>query len=268
MSCLIPKHSTTQTSSTAQSTTNNNHNKLLRYSRKHLSSFNDLFSSKGSLQPQAYFQPQESNMHAFATLITLALSATLAHTAALPATLRASAPLQRRNGCYSTGELKSKFLKFEDLHGSRRTDNSEVSLDITSTCSMAAGTVLKPGEVWTRCSEWATSTSSDCEGDCIDSCNSMNTFPGSTALADQMSSGLCTLSCPSRCSGNRPVVVEKGTNRIDWAIRNDGSADVTIGFQACSDALNTELGGCDSGSEQVHGSFWYRIDPNWGACSA
>ena len=207
-------------------------------------------------------------MHTFAILNALALSATLAHTAALPATFSALGSLQRRNGCYSTGELKSKFLKFEDLHGSRYTANSEVSLDITSTCQMASGTVLKPGEVWTRCSEWAMTNSSDCEGDCIDSCTSTNTFPGSTALADQMSSGLCVASCPSRCKGKTPTVTETGTNRIDWAIRNDGTADATIDFQACSDALNTELGGCDSGSEQIHGSFWYRIDPNQGACSA
>ena len=207
-------------------------------------------------------------MHAFAIFNVLALGATLAHAAAIPATFGATAPLQRRNGCYSAGELKSKFLKFEDLHGSRRTDNSEVSLDITTTCLMASGRVLKPGEVWTRCSEWAETTSGDCEGDCIDSCNSSSTFPGSTALADQLSAGLCTASCPSRCKGVVNTVKETGTNRIDWAIRNDGSSDATIDFQACSDALNTELGGCDSGSEQSHGGFWYRIDPNEGKCSA
>jgi hypothetical protein len=207
-------------------------------------------------------------MHPFATFNALALCATLAHTAALPAIFGATAPLQRRNGCYSAGELKSKFLKFEDLHGSRRTDNSEVSLDITSTCSMASGYVLKPGEVWTRCSEWVTSTTSDCEGSCIDSCTPSSTFPGSTALADQMSSGLCVASCPYRCSGKRPIVTEAGTNRIDWAIKNEGSTDATIDFQACSDALNTEIAGCDSGSEQSHGGFWYRIDPNEGKCSA
>jgi hypothetical protein len=209
-----------------------------------------------------------ATMHFFATLNALVLGATLAHAAAIPASLSASAPLQRRNGCYSAGELKSKFLKFSDLHGSKSTPNSEVSLDITSTCSMAAGHILKPGEVWTRCSEWAATTSGDCLGDCIDSCTSTSTFPGSTALADQMSAGICTASCPSRCSGVVDKVESTGTNRIDWAIKNEGSADATIDFQKCSDALNTEVGGCDSGSEQSHDGFWYRIDPNEGKCSA
>jgi len=211
-------------------------------------------------------------MHAFAVLNVLALSAAFAQAAAIPATLlRATAPsLQRRNGCYSSGdsELNDKFLKFSELHGTRRTDNAEVALDITTTCQMASGTILKPGEVWTRCSEWATATSDDCEGSCIDSCTPSSTFPGSTALADQMSSALCVASCPSRCKDSGPLVVEHGTNRIDWAIKNEGSADTTINFQACKDALSTEIGGCDSGSEQSHGGFWYRIDPNKGTCSA
>lgn len=208
-------------------------------------------------------------MHFLAILNALALSATLAHSAAIPVTLVATtAPLHRRSGCYGSGELKSKFLKFENLHGSGHTPNSEVSLDITSTCSMAAGRVLKPGEVWTRCSEWAATTSGDCIGDCIDSCTPPSTFPGSTALADQMSAGICTASCPSRCSGVVDKVESTGTNRIDWAIKNEGSADATIDFQKCSDALNTEVGGCDSGSEQSHDEFWYRIDPNEGSCSA
>lgn len=103
-----------------------------------------------SLLPRLTYKP---TMHAFAIFNALALGATLAHAAAIPAMSGATAPLQRRNGCYSAGELKSKFLKFEDLHGSKRTDNSEVSLDITTTCLMASGHVLKPGEVWTRCSE-------------------------------------------------------------------------------------------------------------------
>jgi hypothetical protein len=208
-------------------------------------------------------------MHFLAILNALALSATLAHSAAIPVTLVATtAPLHRRNGCYGSGELKSKFLKFENLHGSGHTPNSEVSLDITSTCSMAAGRVLKPGEVWTRCSEWAATTSGDCLGDCIDSCTPPTTFPGSTALADQMSAGICTATCPSQCKGVVDKVESTGTNRIDWAIKNEGSADATIDFQKCNDALNTEVGGCDSGSEQSHDGFWYRIDPNEGKCSA
>lgn len=31
-------------------------------------------------------------------------------------------------------------------------------------------------------------------------------------------------------------------------------------------ACLTEAGGCDHGSEQNHGDFWYQIDPNDGTC--
>ena len=206
-------------------------------------------------------------MHAQAIINALALSATLTHAAAIPAPLAASAPLQRRNGCYQSALLPG-YLKFADLHGStKKTDNAEVSLDITTTCNMAAGRVLKPGEVWTHCSEWAWETSSDCEGDCIASCPPRSTFPGTTSLADQLGGALCIASCPSQCKG-KETEVKTGTNRIDWAVKNEGSADATIDAQACKDALNWEIGGCDSGSEQSKGGFWYRIDPNEGKCGA
>jgi hypothetical protein len=220
-----------------------------------------------SLLQKASLLVYDPTMHAHAIINALVLSATLTHAAAIPAPLAASAPLQRRNGCYQSALLPG-YLKFADLHGSsKKTDNAEVSLDITTTCNMAAGRVLKPGEVWTHCSEWAWETSSDCEGDCIASCPPRSTFPGTTSLADQLGGALCIASCPSQCKG-KGTEVKTGTNRIDWAVKNEGSADATIDAQACKDALNWEIGGCDSGSEQSKGGFWYRIDPNEGKCGA
>jgi hypothetical protein len=120
---------------------------------------------------------------------------------------------------------------------------------------------------WTHCSEWAWETTGNCGQDCIASCPPRSTFPGTNSLADQMSSALCIAACPSQCKG-KPNEVKTGTNRIDWAVKNEGSADATIDAQACKDALNWEIGGCDSGSEQSKGGFWYRIDPNEGKCGA
>jgi hypothetical protein len=208
-------------------------------------------------------------MHAIAIINALALSAALAHTAAIPGSEGATARLQRRNGCYSTGELKSKYLGFEDLHGTKHTDNAEVATDITTTCLMVQDKVFKAGEVWTRCSEWAETIMSDCEGNCLKSCGGDTpTFPSSTALADMSASGICMATCPSQCSGKEDHIVSTGTNRIDWAIKNTGSSDATLSFDDCNRALNTELGGCEAGSEQQHSGFWYRIDPNQGKCSA
>lgn len=202
-------------------------------------------------------------MHALTTLSVLALSATIAHTATLPASFSVATLAKRKNGCYGPADddtVPEKYFNFEDLHGWVNTLNSEVSLDITHTCDLAKGYVLKPGEQWTYCSNWAASTGSgDCEQDCIDSCSGSNTFPGSTALADAGSSAACILTCPSRCSSVTPPQPVYSTNRIDWAIRNDGSADLTIDFQTCVTDLNWELGGCKAGSEQTWNNIWYKM---------
>ena len=58
-----------------------------------------------------------------------------------------------------------------------------------------------------------------------------------------------------------------GTNRIEWYILNigGGADDRAATWEECNAALNRELGGCSSGSEQKHGEFRYRIDPQKGA---
>ena len=56
-----------------------------------------------------------------------------------------------------------------------------------------------------------------------------------------------------------------GPRRIDIVLRNEGAVQ-GISEEACIEALDIEVGGCDHGSEQTHGDFWFRIDPNDGPC--
>ena len=56
-----------------------------------------------------------------------------------------------------------------------------------------------------------------------------------------------------------------GPRRIEIELENDGAAQ-GISEAACTEALNIEVGGCEHGSEQKHGDFWFRIDPNDGSC--
>lgn len=192
-------------------------------------------------------------MHAFTTLSTLAISAILSHAAALPATSPANPLLLRRNGCYSGG------LAFDELHGDE-TDTQEVVNDINTTCQLADGVVLAPGASWTHCSEWAFSRYNDCWEECEDGCAAM---ASSGARGAEGAAATCSAGCDPNCGGR-----ETGTNHIYWEIKNEGSADATITWGACNAALNTELGGCSTGSEQSHDGFWYRIDPNDGSCPA
>ncbi|KAI1245949.1 hypothetical protein MGN70_012844 [Eutypa lata] len=59
-----------------------------------------------------------------------------------------------------------------------------------------------------------------------------------------------------------------GVNSIQWVVANTGHGadDRTIYWAECNAAFNTELGGCSTGSEQIHGDWWYRIDPQSGPC--
>lgn len=41
---------------------------------------------------------------------------------------------------------------------------------------------------------------------------------------------------------------------------------MTADRDACKAAMNTEISVCGRGSDQVHDGFWYRIDPEIGAC--
>ena len=53
--------------------------------------------------------------------------------------------------------------------------------------------------------------------------------------------------------------------RLEIQLRNEGGSQ-SISVDDCASALYIEVGGCDHGSEQKHGDFWYRIDPNDGPC--
>ncbi|PNP59903.1 hypothetical protein FNYG_14774 [Fusarium nygamai] len=153
-------------------------------------------------------------------------------------------------GCYSGG------LGFNNLHGGDNNNDltEEVKNDIHTTCTKAAGKVIKPSEPFWLCTNWERNQSPnpDCFSNCIDGCN---------ALDENVRWG-CLLGCDSNCGA-----IEGGFNHIDWAIEvRDGQAEKTITYEQCSEAFNTELGGCHAGSEQNHFDFWFRIDPNRDAC--
>jgi len=58
------------------------------------------------------------------------------------------------------------------------------------------------------------------------------------------------------------------TNRIDWEIKFNGesSEQKTMSFDNCTNAFQIERRACDTGSEQEHHDFTWRIDPNAGPC--
>jgi hypothetical protein len=73
----------------------------------------------------------------------------------------------------------------------------------------------------------------------------------------------------SRCSTWEVYVGDGAWNHINWEIRlqDGGSADsLVMSYEKCVNALNRELGGCSTGSEQNNGGFYYKIDPNNGPC--
>jgi hypothetical protein len=76
----------------------------------------------------------------------------------------------------------------------------------------------------------------------------------------------------SHCStwGTEVAGLEDQGSRIDWEIKydGDGTDSRTLTFETCREAFETELAGCEHGSEQNHGGFWFRIDPNPGKCPA
>ena len=191
-------------------------------------------------------------MHAPTSISALTLVALFTSAAALPATSPSGPLLYRRNGCYTSG------LAFANLHGDS-TDTQEVVNDIDTTCNLVANTALAPGESWTHCSEWASSTYNDCYETCLDGCSAV----GSGGRGADMASALCSAGCDPNCGG-----IETGTDHIFWEVKNEHDVEATITWEVCSAAFNTELGGCASGSEQSHDGFWFRIDPEVGGCVA
>ncbi|KAH7372188.1 hypothetical protein BKA64DRAFT_649389 [Cadophora sp. MPI-SDFR-AT-0126] len=162
--------------------------------------------------------------------------------------LLATALPQVQAGCYGGMYFDALHGGISDLRG------GEVRADISTTCNMVNGKTFGPGEEFNLCSQWAITASDDanCFSECIDGCS---------ALPEEVSQGLCKGGCSQDCGG--PV---GGNRHIDWAIRNTSGGEKVMTWQMCNDAFNTEVDGCKQGSEQTHGDFWYRIDPNNGGC--
>jgi hypothetical protein len=55
-------------------------------------------------------------------------------------------------------------------------------------------------------------------------------------------------------------------NRIDFYVRNNAGTTQFLSYNDCVAALTIEMNACSRGSEQNHGQFFYRDDPNAGHC--
>ncbi|KAF5695645.1 hypothetical protein FDENT_270 [Fusarium denticulatum] len=152
-------------------------------------------------------------------------------------------------GCYNEG------LRFNYLHGGETDLTGEVQADIHTTCTMVAGKTIKPTEPFWHCSNWEKNISPNvnCYTDCMDGCSNYK---------ESVRWG-----CNAGCDKNCVKPAEGGFNKINWAVEvHDGQAEAAITYEQCVEAFNIELGGCQSGSEQNHHGFWFRIDPEFGAC--
>ncbi len=54
---------------------------------------------------------------------------------------------------------------------------------------------------------------------------------------------------------------------VDVTLRNIGSGTNILSYVQCLLDVATEINGCSHGSEQNHGNFWYKLDPNDGSCT-
>ncbi|KAM5350205.1 hypothetical protein ACJ41O_006710 [Fusarium nematophilum] len=154
-------------------------------------------------------------------------------------------------GCYSNG------LKFNDLHGGEVDLTQEVINDIHTTCTMVAGRIIKPSEPFWHCTNWERTIPEniDCYSDCMTMCE---------AIKESARFG-CIESCGANKNCQYPP--EGGFHHIEWAIEvRDGQTEHAITYEQCSEAFNIERSACRFGSEQNHHGFWFRIDPEGGAC--
>lgn len=160
-------------------------------------------------------------------------------------------------GCYSnTG------LAFNDLHGGKGQEiMGEVFNDINTQCQKMDGVKLHPKAYTQFCTEWAVTVAPDttCYDDCSDGCSGV----GAGGRGGELAAALCGSGCDPECGG--PPV--GGTNHIYWKFQNlSGEEEVTMTYDMCMKALNTEASACSRGSEQNHEGFFYVIDPNEGSC--
>jgi hypothetical protein len=53
---------------------------------------------------------------------------------------------------------------------------------------------------------------------------------------------------------------------LEMLVQNLEGVAKGLSYEECYQSFEIERTACSHGSEQVHGSFWYRIDPNDGSC--
>ena len=111
--------------------------------------------------------------------------------------------------------------------------DGEIKDNIDVVCNKVAGAMFKAVDrekPFTHCSDWEVTL--DAPEDCC----------GITEY------------CDPRCDS--PKI--GSFNRIDFQISLNGTADDTqMTVDICRNALETELRGCPSGSEQNHDAFWW-----------
>jgi hypothetical protein len=176
---------------------------------------------------------------------------------AIPLALLALMPTIHALGCYTIG------LPFNSLHGGQNQEiMGEVFADINTQCQVMDGLVFhKALGHYQLCTEWAITVEPDrtCYEDCTDGCAAV----GSGGRGAELASALCTAGCDPGCGG--PAV--GGTNHINWEFVHDSEEEeITMTYDVCMAALNAEASACSLGSEQTHGGFRYKIDPNEGSC--
>ncbi|KAK5166912.1 uncharacterized protein LTR77_007641 [Saxophila tyrrhenica] len=171
-------------------------------------------------------------------------------------------------GCYTTPAFfaGTSDFEFSDLHnnpgrysGDKNRDlHQEVINDIDTHCQLVSGSIVKPGSGWEDCSEWAYQKATlGCELDCNHSC------------IDE--EGVDQYTCEQDCYAECPLEDQfPYRNHIDWEIKHDGDGDDThtISYDSCMAGFKNivDTMGCTLGGEQNYDGFWFRIDPNPGAC--
>lgn len=64
-----------------------------------------------------------------------------------------------------------------------------------------------------------------------------------------------------------PFPENNSRDRVQMELKNnDGNSQQGLSYDDCVHNFSVERGACAHGSEQNHGSFFYRIDPNNGKC--
>lgn len=63
-----------------------------------------------------------------------------------------------------------------------------------------------------------------------------------------------------------PFPEDNSADQVQMVIKNNQGGSQGISYDECYQSFEIERGACTHGSEQNHGGFWYRIDPNNGKC--